>query len=112
MGRSLLYRVEMTDLAEEDLESIGDYIAFELKAPAAALDIVKGIREMAVSLQRYPERYGLDDDDELARLGIRKAFYRRYRLYYVVRQDTVTIVRILHVLTDSARMLRGDLDAR
>ena len=37
------YRIEITDLAEEDLENAGDYIAFELGNPGAAENTVKGI---------------------------------------------------------------------
>ena len=101
-----LYRIEMTDLAEEDLENIGDYIAFELKAPLIALDTVNGIREKAESLQEYPERHQLDDDEELAKRGIRRIFYRNYKIYYIVQQDTVKVVRVLHMLTDSRNRLR------
>lgn len=34
------YRVEITELAEEDLEKISDYIAYELKNPSAAENTV------------------------------------------------------------------------
>ena len=102
------YRIEMTELAEEDLENIGDYIAFELKAPLAALDTVNGIREKADSLQQYPERHQLDEDEELAKLGIRRIFYRNYKIYYIVQQDTVKVVRILHMLIDSRSRLYKD----
>lgn len=39
------YRIEITNLAEEDLENTGDYIAYELKNPTAAVNTVNGIRE-------------------------------------------------------------------
>ena len=39
-----LYTIEMTDLAKMDLESLGDYIAYELCNPMAAERIVHGIR--------------------------------------------------------------------
>lgn len=32
------FSIEITDLAEKDLEDIGDYIAYELHSPQAALD--------------------------------------------------------------------------
>lgn len=37
------YRIEITDLAEEDLENVGDYIAYELKNLDAARNTVNGI---------------------------------------------------------------------
>lgn len=39
------YIVEMTDLLEKDLENAGDYIAFILLNPTAAVSTVKGIRD-------------------------------------------------------------------
>ncbi len=39
------YNIEITYLAEQDLEDAGDYIAFQLKSPSAALNTVKGIRQ-------------------------------------------------------------------
>lgn len=39
------YRIELTDLAAEDLENAGDYIAYQLKNPLAAVSTVEGIRK-------------------------------------------------------------------
>ncbi len=50
------YRIEITDLAEEDLENAGDYIAFELGNSSAAENTVKGIRKQINSLINFPER--------------------------------------------------------
>lgn len=49
------YRIEITELAEQDLESAGDYIAYELKNPTAAENTVKGIRAQINSLSSFPE---------------------------------------------------------
>ena len=35
------YRIEITELAEQDLENAGDYIAYELKNPTAAEDSLR-----------------------------------------------------------------------
>ena len=39
------YKIRTNELAEQDLENAGDYIAFEQLNPIAAEKIVKGIRE-------------------------------------------------------------------
>lgn len=39
------YKITINELAEQDLENAGDYIAFELLNPNAAENMVKGIRE-------------------------------------------------------------------
>ena len=38
------YQIKITELAEEDLENAGDYIAYELKNLSAAENTVRGIR--------------------------------------------------------------------
>ena len=35
------YRIKITDLAAEDLENAGDYIAYQLKNPLAAVNTVE-----------------------------------------------------------------------
>ena len=95
------YEVEITDLAEQDMEEITDYIAFRLGNPSAALSMVYGIRETVDTLRQYPERHELDRDDELAMRGIRRIYYKNYKIYYVVDGEIVKILRILHMLTDS-----------
>ena len=37
------YQIKITELAEEDLENAGDYIAYELKNLSAAENTVRGI---------------------------------------------------------------------
>ncbi|MCM1100979.1 MAG: type II toxin-antitoxin system RelE/ParE family toxin [Acetatifactor muris] len=92
-------------MAEEDLENAGDYIAYELKNPSAAENTISGIRTKINSLVNFPERNELDEDELLAGLGVRKDYYRNYKIYYVIETDTVYIVRILHMLVDSKAWL-------
>lgn len=99
------YLIRITELAEEDLENAGDYIAYELKNPSAAENTVNGIRAKINSLVNFPERNGLDEDELLARKGVRKDYFRNYKIYYVIEEDTVYIVRILHMLVDSKAWL-------
>lgn len=48
------YQIRITELAEEDLENAGDYIAYELKNPSAAENTVSGIRAKINSLVNFP----------------------------------------------------------
>ena len=99
------YKIEITDLAEQDLENAGDYIAYELKNPSAAEKTVSVIRKQINSLVDFPERNELDEDEVLAQLGVRKDYYRNYKIYYIISEDTIYIVRILHMLVDSRAWL-------
>ena len=69
------YQIEITELAEQDLEN------------------------------NFPERNELDEDETLAGLVVRKDYYRNYKIYYVIDADTIYIVRILHMLVDSKAWL-------
>lgn len=97
------YKIVITELAEQDLENAGDYIAFQLLNPQAAANTVRGIRKKIQKLQNFPERNELDEDLILAEFGVRMDYYRNYKIYYVVdsKQYIVYIVRILHMLVDS-----------
>lgn len=99
------YKIEITDLAEKDLEETADYIAFYLKNPSAAINTVRGIRRQINTLRNFPERNELDDDPILAGLGVRMDYYKNYKIYYVVENDVVIVVRILHMLVDSRAWL-------
>lgn len=104
------YQIKITELAERDLENAGDYIAYELKNPSAAVNTVNGIRKQINSLVDFPERNELDEDEMLAELGVRKDYYRNYKIYYIISEDTVYIVRILHMLVDSRTWLYRTFD--
>lgn len=89
------YRIEITELAEQDLENTSDHIAFELKNPSAAINTVKGIRAQINSLSDFPERNELDEDEILAELGVRMDYYKKYKIYYVIDANTVIRYRIV-----------------
>lgn len=106
------YRIEITQLAENDLERAADYIAFELKSPQAAKNIVLGIQRKMHSLEQFPDRNDLDEDEQLAELGIRQEYYKNYKIFYIVdhADQSVIILRILHMLVDSRAWLYHTMD--
>lgn len=97
------FSIEITGLAEKDLEDIGDYIAYRLHSPQAALNTLRGIRSVINQLNLFPERNEVDEDETLAKLGLYKEYYKNYKIYYLIDKDKskVIIVRILHMLVDS-----------
>ena len=99
------YQIRITELAEEDIENAGDYIAHELKNSFAAENTVSEIRAKINSLADFSERNELDEDELLTRLGVQKDYYRNYKIYYMIEGDTIYIVRILHMLVDSKAWL-------
>lgn len=97
------YKVITLPLAEEDIEDQTDYIAFELKSPETAIDMVRGFKKVINSLSKFPQSHELDEDDELAGYGIRKIYYKNYKIYFLIddREQIVYILRVFHMLVDS-----------
>lgn len=93
------YKIRISELAEQDLENAGDYIAFKLLNPIAAENMVKGIREQINKLEVFLASYELDDDSILAELGIHKTYYKEYKIFYTIDDNVkkIFIVRILHI---------------
>ena len=93
------YKIRISELAEQDLENAGDYIAFKLLNPIVAENMVKGIREQINKLEVFPASYELDDDSILAELGIHKTYYKEYKIFYTIDDNVkkIFIVRILHI---------------
>lgn len=97
------YKVITLPLAEEDIVNQTDYIAYELKSPETAINMVKGFKKVISDLGLFPQSHELDEDEELARYGIRKTYYKNYKIYFLIneREQTVYILRIFHMLVDS-----------
>jgi len=82
-----MYNVIILPLAEEDIASNTDYIAFEKKAPETALRLAMGFRNTIAKLEFMPERHELDEDEELAKLKIRKCYYKNYKIFYHIKEE-------------------------
>lgn len=67
---------EMVMESYRDIADQMDYIAFELKSPETAVNMVKGFRKTINSLSLFPQSHELDEDEELAGYGIRKTYYK------------------------------------
>ena len=89
--------------AQDDMTNLTDYIAIELKAPETVLKLAKAFRNIIDNLSIFPQSHGLDEDPELKKYGIRKLFYKNYKIYFWIDETkkTVYILRVFHMLSDS-----------
>lgn len=89
-------RLELSPLAEADLEAIGDYIAAD--SPGNAVRFIQGLREqcrkIALEPMAYVARPELGDD-------LRSCAHGRYVLFFRLRDAVVRIERILHSAMDT-----------
>lgn len=92
------YVLRITEAAEKDLNSITDYIAFELRDPSAAWNQIERIQAILYALRQTPERYGIVQDPYLAQRGVRKIPIDHYLVFYTVDSlhGIVTILRVLY----------------
>lgn len=94
-------------LAEKDLIRNTDYIAFEKKAPETAIKLAKGFRKTISKLEFMPEQHEMDEDEELAAQGIRKCYYKNYKIYFTINREEhrVYVLRVLHMRVNATAIL-------
>ncbi len=105
-----VYKIKITPLAEQDIEQAGDYIAFQLSNPTAALNTVQRIRQTIRNLQFMPQRHQLYEDPDLSEYNLRVTYFKNYRIFYLVNENEVQIIRVLHMLTNSPDWLYQTLN--
>ena len=90
-----LTRLELSPLAETDLEAIGDYIAAD--SPGNALRFIQDLRGQCVKITKAPMAYVARP--ELGQ-GLRSCAYGRYVIFFRLGDATVRVERILHSALD------------
>jgi toxin ParE1/3/4 len=102
------FKVLLTEGAEQDLESIYDYIA-EYDCVARANHLLDQLMEIVESLSHYPERGSYPK--ELVALGIkeyRQALFKPYRAIYRITGNQV----IIYLIADGRRDMQSVLVRR
>lgn len=107
-GASARFPVLLTEGAEQDLESIHNYIA-EFDCVANANDVLDALMGVVESLSKFPERGTCPK--ELIGLGIkeyRQTFFKPYRVIYRVTGSQV----IIYLIDDGRRDMQSVLARR
>ena len=88
------YKVNLTQLAQKDLEQIYYYIAADNinNATNFVLELEKNI----YSLESFPERQPLIAENEFFATDYRHLIYKKYRITYRISEKTVFILRVIH----------------
>lgn len=88
-------RVTVSPLAEQDLETIGDYIAED--NPGRAVSFIVELRAQCEKIAKAPQAYLARP--ELAE-GLRSCAHGNYVIFFVATKARLTIVRVLHGAMD------------
>jgi len=102
-----MYRINVSELARQDMDDTALYIAEELGAPKAATDLMDGIKECLEFLQDNPMMYPKCRDEGLEGENYRKAPVKNYLVIYKVNKTAkiVRVYRIFHSRQDYAQLL-------
>ena len=107
-GKARRYEVLLTQGAEQDLESIHDYIA-DFHSVADANHVLDRLMEVVDGLARFPERGSYPK--ELVALGIkayRQTTFKPYRVMYRVLGSRV----VIYLTVDGRRDMQSVLSRR
>jgi toxin ParE1/3/4 len=95
--------VVFSELAELDLEEIGDYIAAD--NPARAVSFVREIREHCTKIAKSPLAYVARPD---LGEGIRCCTHGRYMIFFLPSEREVLVVRVIHGARDLSGLFEDE----
>ena len=87
------YKVNLTQLAQKDLEQIYYYIAADNIKNAT--NFVLELEINIYSLESFPERQPLIAENEFFATDYRYLIYKKYRIIYRISEKTVFILRVI-----------------
>ena len=101
------YRVDVSEIAENDLLDIVRYIASQFSAPVTALHMMELLEEAMASLSEMPRRFPLLTDDRLSQMGYRKLAVKNHIVFFSIdeKNKAVDVERILYARRDWLRIL-------
>ena len=94
----MIFRVNITRQAEEDLRGIFEYIAYELHSFQNAVGQLGRLEEEIGSLERMPDRYRAYEREPWFSRGLRIMPVDNYLVFYIPCRDTQTVdvIRVLY----------------
>ncbi len=94
------YIVDITDEALADMDALYQYIAVELKAPENAMGQYNRIAKAILTLDSFPDRYGLFECEPEHSMGMHKMVIDNYSVCYVIDPGVVTVTDVLYGASD------------
>ena len=88
---SNIYQVIILPEAQQDIRSIVLYVARELAAPQAALNLQEEFEKEIKSLAKMPKRIKTVDEQLWNDAGIRKTRVKNYYIYFLVDDEEMAV---------------------
>lgn len=101
------YDIVVTNLAQDDLEEILNYISVDLSAPKSAIEMLNKIKSIFENLSINPLMYPLCNIDNLKAKNYRKAVINNYLMFYRVddKNETIYIMRFIYGRRDYINLI-------
>ena len=92
------YSVKIAAEADNDLRSIYEYIAFELKSAENAISQLDRLEQSILKLNEMPERYKLYENEPWKSKGLRMMPVDNFIVFYIPdnEKNTVTVIRVMY----------------
>lgn len=107
MDRADKYNLIILPEAQKDIREIVLYIARELAAPQAALNLQEAFQEGIHSLSRMPERVKTVDEQPWKDAGVRKIRVKNYYIYFIISEadHAVKIMAVIYAGRDQEKQM-------
>ena len=101
------YRLIILPEAQKDIRGIVLYIARELVAPQAALNLQDGFQREINSLVKMPKRFKTVEEQPWKDAGIRKTRVKNYYIYFLVDDEemAVKVNAVIYVGRDQSKQM-------
>lgn len=101
------YNVKITFQAEEQMQEIIHYITHELKAPDAALHLLNTLENSFASLEHFPQRVALTNEEPWHTNGIHCLSVKNFLIYFWIDENNmkVQITAIIYAKRNQLRQL-------
>ena len=95
------WQIDVSDAAHEDLRDSYAYIAYELRAPENARNVLRRILAQIATLDEMPERFRSYPREPLSSQGVRVMDVGNFCVYYLPKDGVVSVGRILYCRRDA-----------
>lgn len=101
------YEVKVTGHAEASMREIAQYIAFELLAPEAAVNLLMTLQQEIGKLEHTPHRIHLTPEEPWHSEGVRRLAVKNFYVYFWIDEDRkkIQVIDVIYIKRDQQRQL-------
>ena len=99
------YSVEVTLQASEQMREIVLYVAKELKNKDAALGLLDAFENAILSLEEFPERVALTQEEPWRSEGVHLLIVENYNVYFWIDGKTVRVTAVVYQKREQRKQL-------